>query len=382
MSQRIHTKRHIEPSSSQNEPSSSQNEPSSSQNLPSSSSHNEPEYSETPKKGVDISSLKEKYKIRLPRTYKEPSVPQIVHFSEELESAIPETVDELQTGMLYSIFCIVSEMSIFSLNILPNFILFSENRKLREEIAELKRQSSQMEIDFEKKLEEKQENIEQMNSEIEFLANVNQQFGIENDQLTKNLDRFLKYRVPELSQSTISSISTRSSPCDSDAESEIIAKRPKSRKVKQRKIARTNKGKSRMSGRESEESTESDDEKNEKEARVCNSANIQNAVLHKFLIISYFLQNEMKAIIKTIDSEFCLDYSETFTSANNLSIRRKLIPELQKSLAPKYKPSIAQLTKWLNSLHKSRRATARMRNSGKISKDLRRQHANNRQNDV
>ena len=132
-------------------------------------------------------------------------------------------------------------MSIFSLNILLNFILFSENRKLREEIAELKRQSSQMEIDFEKKLEE---NIERMNSEIEFLANVNQQFCTENDQLTKNLNRFLNYRVPELSQSTISSISARSSPCDSDAEIEIITKRPKSRKAKQRKIAKTNKGKS------------------------------------------------------------------------------------------------------------------------------------------
>lgn len=90
----------------------------------------------------------------------------------------------------------------------------------------------------------------------------------------------------------------------------------------------------------------------------------------------------MKTIIKTIDSEFSLNYNETFTSVNNCEIRRKLIPELQKSLAPKFRPSVTQLTKWLNSLHKSRRATARMRNSGKLSKDLRRVHANNRQNDV
>ncbi|RHZ67055.1 hypothetical protein Glove_303g40 [Diversispora epigaea] len=67
--------------------------------------------------------------------------------------------------------------------------------------------------------------------------------------------------------------------------------------------------------------------------------------------------------------------------ANNCKIRRKLIPELQKSLAPKFRPSVTQLTKWLNSIHKSRRATARMRNSGKLPKDLRRVHANNRQND-
>ncbi|RHZ90063.1 hypothetical protein Glove_8g103 [Diversispora epigaea] len=104
------------------------------------------------------------------------SAPQTVHFSEELESTIPETVDELKT----------------------------ENRKLKEEIAKLKRQNSQMEIDFEEKLEKSQENINQMKEEIDFLANINQQFGAENDQLIKNLDRFRKYRIPE-------SISVRSS---------------------------------------------------------------------------------------------------------------------------------------------------------------------------
>ncbi|RHZ86391.1 hypothetical protein Glove_51g44 [Diversispora epigaea] len=311
---RIHIKRRVEPSSLQNEPSSA---------------HNEPESSETSKKSVDISSLKEKYNIRLPRSYKEQtSAPQTVHFSEELESTIPETVDELKT----------------------------ENRKLKEEIAELKRQNSQMEIDFEEKLEKSQENINQMKEEIDFLANINQQFGAENDQLIKNLDRFRKYRIPE-------SISVRSSPGDSGTESEIIpSKRPKGRKLKSKKIAKTNKGKRVFGNDSEEEDTELDDEKNEKDARVSNS-------------------NEMKTIIKTIDSEFSLNYDQTFTSANNCEIRRKLIPELQKSLAPKFRPSVTQLTKWLNSIHKSRRATARMRNSGKLPKDLRRVHANNRQND-
>ncbi|RHZ70345.1 hypothetical protein Glove_272g7 [Diversispora epigaea] len=218
----IHIKRCVELSSLQNEPSSA---------------HNEPESFETSKKS--ISSLKEKYNIRLPRSYKEQtSAPQTVHFSEELESTIPETVDELKT----------------------------ENQKLKKEIAKLKRQNSQMEIDFEEKLEKKV-------------------FG-------------------------------------NDSE---------------------------------EEDTELDDEKNEKDAR-----------------------NEMKTIIKTINSEFSLNYDQTFTNANNC---RKLIPELQKSLAPKFRPSVTQLTKWLNSIHKSRRVTARMRNSGKLLKDLRRVHANNRQND-
>ncbi|RHZ67076.1 hypothetical protein Glove_303g19 [Diversispora epigaea] len=143
--------------------------------------------------------------------------------------------------------------------------------------------------------------------EIDFLANINQQFGAENDQLIKNLDRFRKYRILE-------SISVRSSPGDSGTESEII---PSKRK--------------RVFGNDSEEEdTELDDEKNEKGTR-----------------------NEMKTIIKTIDSEFSLNYDQTFTT-------------------PKFRPSVTQLTKWLNSIHKSRRATARMRNSRKLSKDLRR----------
>ncbi|RHZ86259.1 hypothetical protein Glove_53g1 [Diversispora epigaea] len=240
---RIHIKRRVELSSLQNEPSSA---------------HNEPESSETSKKSVDISSLKEKYNIRLPRSYKEQtSAPQTVHFSKELESTIPETVDELKT----------------------------ENRKLKEEIAELKRQNSQIEIDFEEKLEKSQENINQMKEEIDFLANINQQFG------------------------------------DSGTESKIIpSKRPKGRKLKSKKIAKTNKGK-RMFGNDSEEEdTESDDEKNEKGAR-----------------------NEMKTIIKTIDSEFNLNYDQTFISANNCEIHRKLILELQKSLAPKFRPSVTHI---------------------------------------
>ncbi|RHZ78161.1 hypothetical protein Glove_167g23 [Diversispora epigaea] len=222
---RIHIKRRVELSSLQNEPSFV---------------YNESESSETSKKSVDISSLKEKYNIRLPRSYKEQtSAPQTVHFSEELESTIPETVDELKT----------------------------ENQKLKKEIAELKRQNSQIEIDFEEKLEKSQENINQMKDEIDFLANINQQFGAENNQLIKNLDRFRKYRIPE-------SISIRSSPDNSGTESEIIpSKRPKGRKLKSKKIAKTNKGK-RVFGNDSEEDTESDDEKNEKDARVSNSVSI------------------------------------------------------------------------------------------------------------
>ncbi|RHZ74530.1 hypothetical protein Glove_221g36 [Diversispora epigaea] len=181
-----------------------------------------------------------------------------------------------------------------------------------------------MEINFEEKLEKSQKNINQMKEEIDFLININQQFG------------------------------------NSGTELEIIpSKCSKRQKLKSKKIARTNKGKRVFGNNSKEEDTELDDEKNEKGAR-----------------------NEMKTIIKTIDSEFSLNYNETFISVNNCEIHRKLISELQKSLAPKFRLSVTQLMKWLNSIHKSQRATARMRNSGKLLKDLRCVHINNRQNDV
>ncbi|RHZ51699.1 hypothetical protein Glove_475g33 [Diversispora epigaea] len=186
---------HIELSSLQNKPSSA---------------HNESESSETSKKSVDISSLKEKYNICLLRSYKEQtSAPQTVHFSEELESTISETVDKLKT----------------------------------------------------EKLEKSQENRNQMKEEIDFLTNINQQFGAENDQLIKNLDRFRKYRIPK-------SISVRSSPGNSSTKLEIIlSKHPKGQKLKSKKIAKTNKGKRVLSNDSEEEDTELDDEKNEKGAR-------------------------------------------------------------------------------------------------------------------
>ncbi|RHZ78521.1 hypothetical protein Glove_162g84 [Diversispora epigaea] len=281
---------------------------------------------------VDISFLKEKYNICLPRLYKEQtSASQTVHFSEELKSTIPETIDKLKT----------------------------KNQKLKKEIAKLKRQNSQMEIDFKEKLEKSQKNINQMKEEIDFLANINQQFGAENDQLIKNLDRFRKYQIPE-------SISVRSSPGNSGTESEIIpSKHPKGRKLKSKKIAKTNKGK-RVFGNDSEEDTESDDEKNEKDARVSNLVSIVACPLRQC--------SEDPLDQSTANYKVSLNYDQTFTSANNCEIRRKLISELQKSLAPKFRPSVTQLTKWFNSIHKSRRATARMRNFGKLPKDLRRVH--------
>ncbi|RHZ59093.1 hypothetical protein Glove_365g63 [Diversispora epigaea] len=73
---------------------------------------------------------------------------------------------------------------------------------------------------------------------------------------------------------------------DSGTELEIIpSKCPKGRKLKSKKIAKTNKGQRVFGNNSEEEDTESDNEKNEKDTRVNNS-------------------NEMKTIIKTINSEF------------------------------------------------------------------------------
>ena len=90
----------------------------------------------------------------------------------------------------------------------------------------------------------------------------------------------------------------------------------------------------------------------------------------------------MKACMKTVGDDFDLDYEKTFANTEKLKIRRRLVPELQKFLAPRYKVSVKQINGWLSSLHKSQRATSRMRRSGTLAKDLRRTHANNRLNDV
>ena len=65
---------------------------------------------------------------------------------------------------------------------------------------------------------------------------------------------------------------------------------------------------------------------------------------------------EMKMILKTIPSNFNLKYDKMFISQANVKIRRKLIPELIKSLKLNFHPSHEQLLKWLILLYKSRRS--------------------------
>ena len=90
----------------------------------------------------------------------------------------------------------------------------------------------------------------------------------------------------------------------------------------------------------------------------------------------------MKAILKTINPTSDLDYEATFNSSRNIELRRKLVPELRSSLAPNYRPSVQQITRWLGSLYKSRRSQLSLKKAGKDGADNRRVHANNRSNDV
>jgi hypothetical protein len=90
----------------------------------------------------------------------------------------------------------------------------------------------------------------------------------------------------------------------------------------------------------------------------------------------------MKTILKTMPSKFDLDYDQTFMSKTNVDIRKQLIPELVKSLKPNFNPTYDQLTKWLMSLHKSRRSRNNYKKKGKLDNDDRRLHANGRMNDV
>ena len=92
----------------------------------------------------------------------------------------------------------------------------------------------------------------------------------------------------------------------------------------------------------------------------------------------------MRAVLRTIDSKRDLDYVETFNSEKNLGIRRSLIPELRKALAPNFRPSTNQLTNWLKCLHRSQRSKNKVKQRGdeRIVEEKRRVHANNRSQDV
>jgi hypothetical protein len=90
----------------------------------------------------------------------------------------------------------------------------------------------------------------------------------------------------------------------------------------------------------------------------------------------------MKSILKTIPTELDMNYEKTFNNNINIEIRRKLIPELIKSLSPKHRVSHDQIDDWLQTLHRSRRSRNNYRNKGKLESDNRRLHANGRLSEV
>ena|SRR5437763_9191532 len=90
----------------------------------------------------------------------------------------------------------------------------------------------------------------------------------------------------------------------------------------------------------------------------------------------------MKAILKTIKPINNIDYKETFNSEQNIRIRGILILKLQKSMKLHFCPLVSQLTKWLNSLHKSRHTQSKLKSTEKIAEDNRRIHNNSQIQDV
>ncbi|CAB5377598.1 unnamed protein product [Rhizophagus irregularis] len=159
----------------------------------------------------------------------------------------------------------------------------------------------------------------------------------ENDDLRESLNRYSRIRLPKA--------------IHRQTDLEQPAKRQKRIKTK----------KSERYEEESEEErsgSNNNDEYDEKEARA-----------------------EMKSILKTIDETRRLDYNETFNSAKNLKIRRKLVPELRSVLASYFPASNKQLTKWLGCLHKSRRSHQRLMDRGKADENKHRVHSNNRVHD-
>jgi hypothetical protein len=119
---------------------------------------------------------------------------------------------------------------------------------------------------------------EKLKAELEWLAGVNNEFGVQNENLLAEIERYKRYRFPA---------SARSSPePGSEIEIESLSsKRPRtrssSRSFRSKKSRKTDKGKSKMSETEagSSDSEYEMDEMNEKEARVCNLIKIHNAIL-------------------------------------------------------------------------------------------------------
>lgn len=90
----------------------------------------------------------------------------------------------------------------------------------------------------------------------------------------------------------------------------------------------------------------------------------------------------MKSILKTLGTEFELDYDEKFTGDSNTEILRVLIPRLIESMKPRFRPTHTQIRNWLAALHKHRRVRKQYKNRNTLDLDNRRIHRNNRLTEV
>ncbi len=77
-----------------------------------------------------------------------------------------------------------------------------------------------------------------------------------------------------------------------------------------------------------------------------------------------------------------MNYEETFNSISNIKIRKKLIPELVKSLKLKHYAFSDQISNWLWSLHRFWRCRNNYKNKGWLDNDNRRLHANGHLSEV
>ncbi|CAB5383113.1 unnamed protein product [Rhizophagus irregularis] len=204
--------------------------------------------------------------------------------------------------------------------------LEAENLKLKKQIEEVQVENAKL-----------QRENNRLFNENRFLTRINEAFADENDDLRENLNRYSRIRLPKAIH--------RQTDLEQPAKCQKRIKTKKSERYEEE-------------SEEERSGSNNNDEYDEKEARA-----------------------EMKSILKTIDETQGLDYNETFNSAKNLKIRRKLVPELRSALAPCFPASNKQLTKWLGCLHKSRRSHQRLMDRGKADENKHRVHSNNRVHD-
>jgi hypothetical protein len=195
-----------------------------------------------------------------------------------------------------------------------------ENENLKKENAELKEDNQALK-------EENQELEEQM----ETMAFINEEFAKESRGYKKMSERLMKKQE-----------SQKGSEFNSDEER---PNPPKPRRI--------------QPSRKAKKKEDSEDESDSKDARA-----------------------EMKALMKTIPPNLELRVDEVYSSATNRKILNNLVPELLKSMGPRFRPTRKQLHEWLGVLHRHQRGRYRKREMGKLDADNRRLHGNSRLNEV